>query len=105
MDTNLYAKPRVANPTKTTMSRRCNWQCRLLSCTLVCVITIQGLGGIRAATFTRQSQSSETSTYVYEGKTNFMHVINQNFIHFLKKPFIIVLGINTKLSYFGNGLV
>ena len=72
MDTNLYAKPRVTNTTKTTMSRRCNWQRRLLSCTLICVITcmIQGLSGIRAATFTHQSESSETSTYVYEGKPN-----------------------------------
>ena len=72
MDTNLYAKPRVENTTKTAkMSRRSNWQSRLLTCTLICVISslTQGLSGIQAATFTRQTEL-ESSTYVYEGKTN-----------------------------------
>ena len=77
MDTNLYAKPRVENTTKTAqMSRRSNWQSRLLTCTLICLISslTQGLSGIQAATFTRQSDL-ESSTYLYEGKTKYNHNI------------------------------
>ena len=71
MDTcnaNLYAKPRVNKTTK--MSSRYNWRSRLLTCTLIYVLScfIQGLCGIQAATFTSESDSS---TYVYEGKTKF----------------------------------
>ena len=68
MDTNLYAKPRVNKTTK--MSSRYNWRSRLLTCTLIYVLSclLQGLCGIQAATFTSESDSS---TYVYEGKTTF----------------------------------
>ena len=71
MDTNLHAKPRVNDTTK--MSRRCNWQSRLLTCTLIYVLSslIQGLDRIQAATFTLQTEL-ESSTYEYEGKTNYL---------------------------------
>ena len=96
MDTNLYAKPRVENTTKTAkMSRRSNWQSRLLTCTLICVISslTQGLSGIKAATFTRQT---ELESYVYEGKTKYYNDIQQEpFVIFFKiilshKSFVIV---------------
>ena len=77
MDTNLYAKPRMNNTLKTAkMSRRSNWQSQLLTCTLICLISslTQGLSGIQAATFTRQTEL-ESSTYVYEGKTSYNHNI------------------------------
>ena len=76
MDTNLYAKPRVKKTAE--MSRRSNWQSRLLTCTLICLISslTQGLIGIQAATFTRQSDL-ESSTYLYEGKTKYNHDIRQ----------------------------
>ena len=91
MDTNLYAKPRVENTTKTAkMSRRSNWQSRLLTCTLICVISslTQGLSGIKAATFTRQTEL-ESSTYVYEGKTNYYNDIRQEHTNFFSKLYYL----------------
>ena len=90
MDTNLYAKPRMKNTLKTAkMSRRSNWQSQLLTCTLICLISslTQGLSGIQAATFTRQTEL-ESSTYVYEGKTNYVIIYDRS----LKR-------ISSKLSY------
>ena len=92
MDTNLYAKPRVKNTAK--MSRRSNWQSRLLTCTLICLISslTQGLSGIQAATFTRQTEL-ESSTYLYEGKTKYNDNIRYppSFkLYNLKKDFIII---------------
>ena len=80
MDTNLYAKPRMKNTLKTAkMSRRSNWQSQLLTCTLICLISslTQGLSGIQAATFTRQTEL-ESSTYVYEGKTNYVIIYDRS---------------------------
>ena len=80
MNASLYARSRMTR--LITMSRRNNWNNRLLSCIFICVFAtvMKNLGEVSAATFNQQS--AEVSTYSYEGRLNSSnYILYMNFSH------------------------